>query len=385
MINIVNKEDCVGCRGCVQICPKKCISFITDGQGFGYPEVDLDLCIHCGLCEKVCPVIHQAADRVPLKVVAGHIEDNRIKMASSSGGLFFTLAARIIEEGGVVFGARFNNNWEVIHDYAETLEDIKRFQGSKYTQSRMGDSYIKARQFLKQGRKVMFTGTPCQLAGLGLFLNHDYGPQLLKVDVVCHGVPSPLVWTDYLRYVSENNQSNVSDITDISFRDKRNGWEKYGCRIMFGKDGTKELYSPLRANIYMQGFLRDLYLRPACYKCPAKCGKSGSDITLGDFWRVSTLEPEAYSPSGTSLILINTSLGDDYMQSTGIRTWLTTYNKAITSNGSLIESAVYPRNYAEFWKEYATSGIFGLEHFIKKMRGNIIRRGLRYIKYLLKK
>lgn len=243
MIEILRKEDCVGCNACVQRCPKSCISMHEDEQGFLYPVVNADLCINCHLCEKVCPVINQAEPRKPLQTYAAKNRDSEVKRNSSSGGIFYALAEMIISEGGVVFGAKFNDDWEVVHAYAETLEGIKAFQGSKYVQSGIGETFTQAEQFLKAGRRVMFTGTPCQIAGLKHFLRKDYGSQLLTVDVVCHGVPSPLVWREYLKYITRPKGASagkntdfestlkdieIRDISRISFRDKRISWEKYG-------------------------------------------------------------------------------------------------------------------------------------------------------------
>lgn len=245
MINITRKEDCVGCNACTQICPKDCIVMTEDHQGFLYPKVDLSKCIDCHLCEKVCPVINQAQPCKPLSVYAADNPDMEVKMRSSSGGVFFALAKKVISEGGVVFGARFNEKWEVIHDYTETIEGLKVFQGSKYVQSRIGETFRQTRTFLKAGRKVLFSGTPCQIAGLKLFLRKEYA-NLISLDVVCHGVPSPLVWREYLAYVTRPEgasvgkntdfQSSLSNqmpvITGINFRDKRLGWEKFGFTLL---------------------------------------------------------------------------------------------------------------------------------------------------------
>lgn len=192
MIEIKDKKDCCGCSACVQKCPKQCISLKEDNEGFLYPEVDKSMCINCGLCEKVCPVLHQGESRKPLKVYAAKNQDEEIRRQSSSGGIFTLLAEKTIQDGGVVFGARFDEHWEVKHDYTETIEGLAAFRGSKYVQSRMEDNYRKAEMFLKQGRKVLFSGTPCQVAGLKRFLRKYYG-NLLTIDMVCHGVPSPLV------------------------------------------------------------------------------------------------------------------------------------------------------------------------------------------------
>ena len=165
MIKIIDKEQCCGCSACLHICPKHSITFKEDKEGFLYPHVNTETCIDCGLCERVCPVLNQNEERIPEKVYAAKHEDDEIRMKSSSGGIFTLLADQILDEGGVVFGARFNDKWEVIHDYTETKEGLAPFRGSKYVQSYIGDSYKIAETFLKSGRKVMFTGTPCQIAG----------------------------------------------------------------------------------------------------------------------------------------------------------------------------------------------------------------------------
>lgn len=197
MISIQDKDKCCGCAACVQVCPKQCFSFEEDKEGFRYPVADRIKCIDCGLCEKVCPVINQYEATNPIKVYAAINKDEVIRMQSSSGGIFTLLAEKVIREGGVVFGAAFDENWEVQHTYVETIKDLAKLRTSKYVQSRMEDNYQRAKAFLKQGRKVMFTGTSCQIAGLKHFLRKDYD-NLLAVDVICHGVPSPMVWRDYL-------------------------------------------------------------------------------------------------------------------------------------------------------------------------------------------
>lgn len=417
MINIIDKKDCVGCNACVQRCPKQCISMHEDEQGFIYPKVDLSLCIHCDLCEKVCPVINQADPREPLETFAAKNPDDKVRMNSSSGGIFFALAKNIIEEGGVVFGAKFNENWEVVHGYAETLEDVKAFQGSKYVQSRIGDTFRQAQEFLKAGRKVMFTGTPCQIAALGLFLRKDSGEQLLKVDVVCHGVPSPLLWRDYLRYITRpkgaadgkntvlSSLNETPVITGISFRDKRLGWEKYGFSVRVaasqtsGKNSvfqsvnaeTEEqelLFEPLGKNIFMQGFLKDLYLRPSCYSCPTKQLKSGSDITLADFWGLYGIDSEAYDNSGVSLVLVNTTKGISIFNRIAKCYKKESFEKAAVVNTAIISSCLHPKYYDEFWHDFDQSNIDAIMPIVKRMRPSFIcvftRRVINKIKTIVK-
>ncbi len=198
MIELKRKEDCVGCWACAQRCPKECISMHEDSEGFLYPEVDASLCIDCHLCEKVCPVIHPGGERRPLASYAAVNRDERVRQSSSSGGVFTALAEKVIARGGVVFGARFDEKWEVVHGWTDSVEGLAGFRGSKYVQSRMGSCFREAESFLKSGREVLFSGTPCQVSGLRLFLRKEYAG-LLTVDFICHGVPSPGVWRNYLK------------------------------------------------------------------------------------------------------------------------------------------------------------------------------------------
>lgn len=320
MIKINHKEQCCGCSACLHICPKHSITFNEDKEGFLYPKVDTSTCIDCGLCEKVCPVLNQDEERIPLRVYAAKHTDDEVRMKSSSGGIFTLLADQIIDKGGVVFGARFNENWEVVHDYTETKEGLAPFRGSKYVQSNIGNSYKQVEEFLKTGREVMFTGTPCQVSGLKKFLRKDY-ENLLTVDFVCHGVPSPMVWRKYLEEEIARQgddgkntvlpSSKVSPVvTGVNFRDKSTGWKKFSFVLNFSKasaegEQNSVLSSVFTENAYMNAFLLNLSLRPSCYACPAKGGKSGADITIGDFWGIEKCLPKFDDDRGTSLICIN--------------------------------------------------------------------------------
>lgn len=310
MININNKQDCCGCSACAQRCPKQCISMQIDNEEFLYPQVDSSKCIDCHLCEKICPVINKYEARTPLNVYAAKNSDDEVRHQSSSGGIFTLLAEQTIKDGGVVFGACWNKDWNVKHDYAECIDDLAKFRSSKYLQSVIGDTYIKAEQFLKASRKVMFTGTPCQIAGLKHFLRKEYD-NLLAVEVICHSVPSPGVWQQYLIEKLQTLGWNKSDIRHISFRSKATGWKEYSFMIE-NKGGN--VFSELGGkNAFMRGFLANLYSRPSCQKCPAKQLKSGSDITLGDFWGINSLMPEIDDDKGVSVVIVNTEKGREAM------------------------------------------------------------------------
>lgn len=320
MITILDKKDCCGCSACIQICPKQCITMLEDEEGFSYPSVNIHNCIDCHLCEKVCPVLHLGKTRKPLNVYAAKNRDEKIRLQSSSGGVFTVLAEAVINTGGVVFGAKFNEEWKVVHGYTETKDGIADFRGSKYVQSWMGDNFSKVKYFLDNGRRGLFSGTPCQVAGLKLFLRRPY-ENLLTVDFICHGVPSPKVWRMYLKeFVMNQSIKSVSSdsasekrisIASISFRDKRLGWKKFSCAFTFSisdNNGEKKLVSSSEVfskNTYMKGFLENLYLRPACHHCPAKCLSSGSDITIADFWGMNKVLCNKDDDWGYSVMMVN--------------------------------------------------------------------------------
>ena len=384
MIDIKEKHNCCGCSACVLVCPKQCISMSADKEGFLYPQVDGAICIDCGLCDKVCPVINQEEPREPLAVYAAKNNNEEIRIKSSSGGIFTLLAEQIIAEGGVVFGARFNESWEVVHDYTETIEGLEPFRGSKYVQSVIGDNFIKAKQFLKDGRKVLFSGTPCQIAGLKKFLRKEY-ENLLTVEVVCHGVPSPMVWRDYLDYkrtkraVGKNTVSSSLNelpvIAGISFRDKTNGWKKFAFKISYAAskaaenslsksaDNTNYEITPFSEDLFMKGFLKNLYLRPSCYHCAARQGKSGADISIADYWGIQSIHPEIDDDKGTGLILINTKQGANYFNSIAnqINSLISNYNYAIMQNPCIVKSVKEPNRRHQFWQNYPISKIDCIE------------------------
>lgn len=365
MIQILDKSQCCGCTACVSICPKQCITMREDEEGFLYPVVDSSRCIDCNLCKKVCLELYPKEMREPLHVYAAKHKNEQVRLASSSGGIFTLLAEKIIDEGGVVFGVRFNNNWDVVHDYTETMEGLAVFRGSKYVQSYMGDCYLKAKSFLEQGRKVMFTGTPCQIAGLKNFLRKDYD-NLLTVDVVCHGVPSPKVWQVYLDEIARKGGKNSvlshpivekTEINHIDFRSKSIGWKKYSFALTLSKataDGEKNtvsLSSIFTENPYMNAFLSNLSLRPSCYDCPAKSGKSGSDITIADFWGIENVSPEFDDDKGISLVLSYSEKGGRWLAGLDCECIEVDYRSAQRMNPSISSSVSKPINRAFFFRQ----------------------------------
>lgn len=401
MIHIVDKSACCGCNACVQRCPKHCITMREDEEGFLYPFVDQSLCIDCGLCERVCPVLRQGEARKPLKVYAAKNLNEEVRMSSSSGGVFTALAERVLDEGGVVFGVRFDENWDVVHDYVDNKKDLVAFRGSKYVQSNVGTCFQKAESFLKEGRRVLFSGTPCQIAGLRLFLKKEYD-NLLTVDLVCHGVPSPKVWRTYLEETiarqceknsvfSHSTVKRKSLIKGISFRDKRLGWKKYSFSLTLsttegsGAKNTVFLSDVLTKNIFLQGFLHDLYLRPSCHACPSKCFKSGSDLTIADYWGIGRYYKDFDDDRGVSLLIVNTSKGENFQSELLINAFETSYEEALSGNRSMKHSAAIPRYRNEFWKLFHRDGTVAIENICKKMRPGMFRKGISLGKRIVKK
>lgn len=311
MINIIDKHKCCGCSACVQICPKQCIDFDEDEEGFKYPLVNKDLCVDCGMCEKVCPYLNQNISKEPLNVYAAINPNEEIRLKSSSGGIFTMLAENTIKEGGVVFGARFTDEWNVEIDYVDGsytshLSSICSLRGSKYVQAKVGNSYIQCEDFLMQGRKVLFSGTPCLISGLKLFLKKEF-ENLLTVECVCHGVPNPGLWQKYLEEQTIHDNRTINDIQNINFRDKRSGWQNYSFNILY-KDG-KQIHHLHDDNPWERAFIKNIDLRPSCYNCPTKCLQSRADITLGDLWGADQIMPDNNDNKGITLVVCHNSKG----------------------------------------------------------------------------
>lgn len=342
-----------------------------DEEGFLYPQVDDSLCIDCGLCEKVCPVLNQEERRTPISCYAAVNPNIVVRKESSSGGIFTMLAENVIDDGGVVFGAAWDERWRVIHKYTETKEGLAAFRGSKYVQSVIGDTYKQAEHFLKAGKKVLFSGTPCQIAGLRKFLRKNYD-NLLAVDFICHGVPSPGVFRWYLQEEinkcadqkgGKNNIVSLSpiysipkgnvilpkgfSIEDICFRDKREGWKKFSFGLTLaeamadGKHNSISLSYTLHEHPFLKGFLNNYYLRPSCHRCPAKQFKSGSDITLADYWGYRGVNIKD-DDTGISAILVSSEKGLNAFLETDCTRVEVPYSDILRINGAAEHSAAGP-------------------------------------------
>ena len=303
MIEIKDKTRCMGCHACYNRCPVQAIEMVEDEKGFKYPQVNKEKCINCGLCERVCPILNQRKVKNTPKAYAVKNKNEEVREKSSSGGMFSLLAEKVLQDGGVVFGVAFDENWQLKHIYVENIEDLQIFRGSKYLQSIVGETYSKLKDFLIEGRKVMYTGTPCQIEGLKSYLGKEY-ENLFTQDIICHGVPSPKVHERYLKYLRDKYKTK--NIKNIIHRTKINGWKNWCVNIKFD---NSEYIKAHEQDPYMQAFLRNTSLRESCYNCQFKKKHRISDITLADFWGIENIAPEMDDNKGTSLVIINSEKG----------------------------------------------------------------------------
>ena len=306
MINIERKADCCGCGACANACPKKCIDMKADEEGFLYPKINSILCVHCGLCKKVCPEINVEPDTP--KEQKGYLvqhKDEEIRLDSSAGGAFTAISEFVIEQGGVVFGAQYDEELNVIHSYVESEKELFKFRNSKYVQSDTKNTFSEAKDFLDEGRWVCFSGTPCQIEGLRTFLKKDY-EKLVLVDVVCHAVPSPFVWNKYKDYI----RSKYKDVMNIRFRDKYYGY-RYSTMSVYCKNQEKPVYHEgIDTDFMLRAFFSDICDRPSCYECSFKKRYHVSDFTIWDCFIVSDLAKTLDDDKGTTRVLIQSPRGN---------------------------------------------------------------------------
>ncbi len=346
---------CSGCAACVQVCPKSAILMKANSEGFLYPNVNAELCINCKLCEKTCPVLNEkgSGEFSERKTYAAIFNNEKLRLESSSGGMFTALAEKIINDGGVVFGAEFDTDFSVKHGWTETSEGLERFRGSKYLQSRTENSFLECKKFLEDGRKVLFTGTSCQIAGLKSFLRKDY-EKLFAVDVICHGVPSPALWQKYIKF---REKKSASRILKTAFRRKNDGWKLYSLSFTFANDS--EYSQPLTKDKYLQLFLKDNALRESCYECSFRGDGHKADITLADFWGVENILPDFFDDKGTSLVIIHNEKGMDFF--TDVKDMCcykeVDFYEAIKFNPAYYKSVKRPEKRKTFYKNFEKSSI----------------------------
>lgn len=307
MIQIKGKKNCCGCAACANVCPKSCILMEEDSEGFLYPNVEENVCVQCGICEKVCPVLNKKSETETNKTYISFAKQDEVRMNSSSGGIFPLLAEIILEKHGIVFGAAFDDNFEVHQIEIHTKDNLFKLCGSKYIQSRVERTYANVKKYLLNNKIVLYSGTPCQIEGLKKYLNYNY-ENLFTIDVLCHGVPSPKVWRQYLK----EQEKKYGDLADsIYFRNKKFGWKTYSVNIQFK---NKTVYSCLfYKDRFIRLFLSNICLRPSCYYCKFKDINRVSDITLGDCWGIENYMPEMDDNKGVSVVITHSLRGEELL------------------------------------------------------------------------
>ena len=374
-------KNCSGCAACYNACPKNCIKMNADSEGFLYPEIDRSVCIKCGRCEAVCPRRNEQVGRKG-KAYACINKNEAVRMKSSSGGIFTLFAEHVLLIGGVVFGAAFDDELNVVCTEIRNKDNLYRLRGSKYLQSQIGDSYKKAKAYLEKGKTVLFSGTPCQISGLKNYLGKEYD-NLYMQDIICHGVPSPTVWQKYLEYLEKKQKSKVDKKNLPTFRSKQTGWTGYSVNINF--ENGKTFQNAAAENLYMRAFLNDLCLRPSCYECMSKSLERESDITLADFWGIEKLLPDMHDDKGTSLAFVNTQKGKRLFDAVKDKMVYceTDIDEAVRYNSAAYKSVEKNKNRDKFMEEIKsaefgkliakyTSRPFG-ERLLSKIK-NIIKR-----------
>lgn len=376
-----NLKKCCGCSACEQVCPKNAIALKPNEEGFLYPILDEELCIKCGLCKSVCPYDNKNDLKEPEEVYAVQYKEQDILKKSSSGAAFSALADFVLARGGAVAGCIFDENIKAVHIVTDKKELVEKMRGSKYVQSEMGDTFRSIKAILDDGRLVLFTGTPCQVGGLKNYFKKDY-ENLYTVDLICHGVPSPLLLKKYLAYINEKH----GEIIDLKFRNKAlNGWAASGSF----KSQKKEFSTSVFNDSYYQFFLQDAVSRESCYSCPYATDKRIGDITIGDYWNIDEKLSFNEYKDGMSVIILNSRKGQKLFDNVkeNLNVYETDLSHAKKGNGNLnkpsskpalrdhIYKKIFENGYENAVKEYCKFSYF--VPFLKKHMPKSLKQTLK--------
>lgn len=396
------KSDCCACEACRNICPQSAITMKEDEWGFLYPKIIQQKCIECGACRKACVYQHSMPENKPIQAFAGVNKNKNQLLNSASGGVFSAIAAQVLSRGGIVFGATLvfeDGHATPRHIAIDSMEQLPLLQGSKYVQSAIGYSYQQAKSFLKDGKKVLFSGTPCQIGGLYGYLGKDY-EKLITIDVICHGVPNAKLFDEYLQ--CEKSKRNAMAVYGYSFRDKKNGWGMNGrIDLEFSDKKIKSFYIPARLASYNTLFLDGVTYRENCYSCKYAGKMRSSDLTIGDYWGIEVEHPEFLKKKeyaercGISCILVNTVKGLKACEDQkNLYRDYSTFEKVSHRNGQLRQPSIKHASREQVFSIYSERGYAAVEQwYYRRYRKqiiihavyNAIPRGLRVkLKSLLK-
>lgn len=362
MIRLEDKANCCGCSACSSVCPKQCITMKADREGFMYPVIDEDKCIDCGLCEKVCPCINREKEEDSVKksyVIRNNKKD--ILMNSPSGGVFTSIAEEFLKDGAVIYGSGFDDDWVVRHFKADTMEKAERFRGSKYVQSDVTGVFQEIKALLDDNVYVVFSGTPCQVDGLKNYLRKDYD-NLFTVDVICHGVPSPLLWEKYRKYQEKKFGSKLKE---SNFRNKTYGYHSGSMKLTF--ENGKSYYGSARVDYMLKPFFREISSRPSCYDCPSKKVGHSADMSLYDCWNADKLLGTACDDCGYTNVLVHTQKGLKVVELLKKYCFVQEVDtkKAIALDGPMITKSAVPHKKRDQF--YSTLQEKGIEKTIEEL------------------
>lgn len=375
MIDKVSVQECAICGACINICPVNAISLDKDYLDFRYPQINEDICIHCNQCEKACPILGNKGkpdEGYPIAFASKSVDDS-IRLRSSSGGVFYELADQMLRDGGYVCGAVFDDEFHVKHILSNAKEDILRMMGSKYAQSDMGYCYREVKDVLEKGCKVLFSGCPCQVAGLRTFLGREY-PNLLLVELICHGIPS-----DHMlqTYIGMQEKKYGAKLKKLEFKNKAKGWHNSFVRMEFCNNC---IYTESTGtDAYMNGFLGNVILKQACYNCDFRNSTAGSDIIVGDFWGAETELTEEDDNKGLSAVIVNTEKGLAALKSCAIVLIPTTEERIVKHNMNLIQSSNKSPQRNEFYGYAEVNGYeAAIQRFLKEKFTQNLKRHMKY-------
>lgn len=376
-----DKKNCCACGACMNICPKNAIKMQEDEYGFLYPQIDENKCVQCGACKKVCAYQNGQVKNTPIKCYAAVNKNKDELLKSASGGIFAAMAMTILKDGGVVFGAALDFEDGHAHPHHVAVREasqLYRLQGSKYVQSAIENTYAEAKEELDLGKKVLFSGTPCQIAGLYGYLRKEY-ENLITVDVICHGVPSAKMFDDFLQ--NETKKRGAKKVKSYVFRDKKKGWGMNG-RIQFEmKNGNEKIvYIPARLVSYNTFFLDGFNYRKNCYSCRYANSHRPGDITLGDYWGIEREEPQLLKKkeydveNGISCVIINSENGMDIVNDIiDMDMQETQFGKIANKNGQLKYPSKYPKKRKSLMELYSKKGYSNIDkYFYKNYKKQII-------------
>lgn len=304
-VSVLRADECCGCTACHASCPVQAIEMKPDFEGFLYPSIDVDKCIDCGLCLKVCKDIRHYNEQ---QIIYSCRNNDELRARSSSGGVFSRLSEIVLSQGGVVCAVGYSDGCtECLHKIVTTLDKLDDLRRAKFVQSKKYDVYSELKQILNKGITVLFCGTPCECGGLRQYLKREYD-NLLTCDLICGCVSSPDVYARYIKFLTEKHDSKV---LSVNFKDKRQGWRGKAIAVCF--DNGEEYYNSILDDDYCVSFHSRFNIRPSCFNCKYRSLQRSADITLGDFWAIEKYAPEYDDNKGTSFVLVNTSKGDEYM------------------------------------------------------------------------